>query len=125
MLPEPDGGADLERERARVVRLFLTYRELVGGRTISMPAADLDRDPPVGEPDEGEAAMPDEPSVVSYLVAAATTLDVSTRQSLLEEPTTAGRLRAERQLLRREIDLITMLGALPDLSHTARRINPN
>lgn len=129
LLPEPDGEADLRRERDRVVQLFLRYRELVGGRTIAMSADRLD-DPSVAEADaadldEGESAMPDEPAVVSYLVAAATQLDLPTRQSLLEAPTTSARLRAERRLLQREIGLITTLHALPDVTHGTGPINPN
>lgn len=118
------GNTGLMRERARVVRLFLRYRELVGGRTIAMPAEGIE-DAAEAEPDEGESAMPDDPGVVSYLVAAATTLDLHTRQSLLEQPTTADRLRAETQLLRREIELISTLRSFPDTSHGAAMINPN
>lgn len=124
LLPEQDGSADLKRERARVVGLFLRYRELVGGRTIAMPADGLDDDA-AAEPEEGESAMPDDPGVVSYLVAAATTLDLPARQSLLEQPTTADRLHAEAQLLRREIELISALRSLPDTTHGAATINPN
>jgi ATP-dependent Lon protease len=114
----------LMRERARVVRLFLRYRELVGGRTIAMPAEGIE-DAAETEPEEGESAMPDDPGVVSYLVAAATTLDLHTRQSLLEQPTTADRLRAETHILRREIELISTLRSFPDTSHGAAMINPN
>jgi Lon protease-like protein len=125
LLTEPDGDADLVRERARVVRLFLRYRELVGGRMIAMPADGLDDDAAESGPDEGESALPADPSVVSYLVAAATTLDLPTRQSLLEAPTTADRLRAEAKLLHREIGLITALNALPSTSLGSEPANPN
>ena len=51
--------------------------------------------------------LPDEPQVVSYLVAAAVVLDLPERQGLLEQPTTSDRLRAEIALLRRESALIS------------------
>ncbi len=57
--------------------------------------------------------LPDDPRVVSYLVAAAAVLEVSTRQALLEQPTTTDRLRAEVALLRRERALVKEFGALP------------
>lgn len=123
LLPEPDGEADLARERDRVVRLFTRYRELVGGRTIAMPSDGPDQED--AEPQQGEAALPDDPNVVSYLVAAATTLDLATRQALLELPTTTERLRREAQLLRREIGLIRALPSLPDTTVHARTITLN
>ena len=46
------------------------------------------------------ADLPDDPSVVSYLVAAAAVLDIPTKQRLLQAPDTATRLREELTLLR-------------------------
>ncbi|MEU6572971.1 LON peptidase substrate-binding domain-containing protein [Streptomyces sp. NPDC046805] len=59
------------------------------------------------------AELPDEPSVVSYLVAAATMLDTPTRQRLLQAPDTASRLRDELGLLRAETAIIRNLPSLP------------
>jgi Lon protease-like protein len=65
------------------------------------------------------AEMPDEPVLLSYVVAAAMILDVPDRQSLLEAPSALARLRAERTLLRRETALLkaTSSRPAPDLRH--------
>jgi Lon protease-like protein len=57
--------------------------------------------------------LPDEPSVVSYLVAAAMMLDIPTKQRLLQAPDTASRLRDELKLLRSETAIIRNLPSLP------------
>ncbi|MFC4332255.1 LON peptidase substrate-binding domain-containing protein [Streptomyces andamanensis] len=59
------------------------------------------------------AELPDEPSVVSYLVAAAMVLDTPTRQRLLQAPDTSSRLRDELRLLRSETSIIRSLPSLP------------
>ncbi|MFC8371165.1 LON peptidase substrate-binding domain-containing protein [Streptomyces sp. NPDC057239] len=57
--------------------------------------------------------LPDEPGVVSYLVAAAMMLDTPTKQRLLQAPDTASRLRDELKLLRAETAVIRHLPSLP------------
>jgi len=57
--------------------------------------------------------LPEEPSVLSYLVASATLLTLEDRQSLLELDDTAARLRAEVALLARETVLVRELHAVP------------
>ncbi|MFF0788491.1 LON peptidase substrate-binding domain-containing protein [Streptomyces spiralis] len=59
------------------------------------------------------AELPDEPSVVSYLVAAAMVLDTPTKQRLLQAPDTSSRLRDELKLLRSESAIIRSLPSLP------------
>ncbi|MEV7688567.1 LON peptidase substrate-binding domain-containing protein [Streptomyces bungoensis] len=59
------------------------------------------------------ADLPDDPSVVSYLVAAAMMLDTPTKQRLLQAPDTASRLRDELKLLRSETSIIRSLPSLP------------
>ncbi|MDH6627052.1 Lon protease-like protein [Streptomyces sp. LBL] len=59
------------------------------------------------------AELPDEPSVVSFLVAAAMMLDIPTKQRLLQAPDTASRLRDELKLLRSETSIIRNLPSLP------------
>lgn len=59
------------------------------------------------------ADLPDEPGVVSYLVAAAMMLDTPTKQRLLQAPDTASRLRDELKLLRSETAIIRTLPSLP------------
>lgn len=57
--------------------------------------------------------LPSSPRVLSYLVAAGMTLDVSDRQRLLEVPDTARRLVAELGLLARERVIIDTTRSLP------------
>lgn len=57
--------------------------------------------------------LPDEPVLLSYLVAASMILDLSARQSLLAEPDAHRRLAAERALLARETTMLRSLTATP------------
>jgi len=65
--------------------------------------------------------LPDDPTVLSYLVGAATVLDVYEKQRLLATETTAERLRAEAKLLRREIGLLKNIPSLPAVDLLRRR----
>ncbi|WP_326697030.1 LON peptidase substrate-binding domain-containing protein [Streptomyces sp. NBC_01754] len=71
------------------------------------------------------ADLPDDPSVVSYLVAAAALLDIPTKQRLLQAPDTATRLREELALLRKETAVIRHLPSLPAIDLTRAPTNPN
>jgi hypothetical protein len=53
-----------------------------------------------GEPPEVE--LPDDPELLSYLIAASLNVEVNRRQELLEEDSVSGRLRRCLQVLRRE-----------------------
>jgi len=70
-------------------------------------------------------ALPDDPRILSYLVAVAMVLDLADRQRLLEAATTADRLRLEVALLARETMLMSELPSLPavDLARTASGLN--
>ena len=57
--------------------------------------------------------LPDDPLVLSYLVAATVALDLDERQALLAEPDGASRLRTELRLLRRETALLEALSCVP------------
>lgn len=57
--------------------------------------------------------LPDDPTVLSYLIAAAMVLDMRDKQRLLATPDTATRLQREQALLRRETMLIKELRTLP------------
>jgi Lon protease-like protein len=109
-LPEDRGeGAGTLAEG--VLRAFKNYQKrLAGARERSLSTA---------------ADLPDDPSVVSYLVAAAAVLDIPSKQSLLEAPDTAARLRRELKLLRSETAVIRHLPSLPavDLTHTPNSPN--
>jgi Lon protease-like protein len=91
-LPEQDGDGDVEGLARHVTARFAAYREALGVEVTEVP---------------------DQPQVISYLVAAAVVLDLPERQGLLEQATTAERLRAELGLLRRETALVSAFHALP------------
>jgi uncharacterized protein len=57
--------------------------------------------------------MPDEPMLMSYLVAAAVVVDLPVKQRLLEEPDAHRRLLAERKLLALEMRMLRSLTATP------------
>jgi Lon protease-like protein len=89
---EQDGDGDVSALAERVTERFADYRERLGVEV---------------------SELPDQPQVISYLVAAAVVLDLPERQGLLEQPTTSDRLRAEIALLRRESALIGAFHSLP------------
>jgi uncharacterized protein len=64
--------------------------------------------------------LPDEPVLLSYLVAAAAVIDLPVKQGLLDEPDAVRRLAAERVLLARETQMMLSLTATPapDLRNT-------
>lgn len=103
-LPESDGEGDVERLASIVTHLFAQYRRELG--------VDV-------------SALPDDPQVVSYLVAAAVVLHLSDRQTLLEKPTTAERLLAERELLRHECALVKTFRSLPAVDLLKGPVSPN
>jgi uncharacterized protein len=64
--------------------------------------------------------LPGEPTLLSFMVAAAMVIDLPERQSLLAEPDTVRRLSAERSLLARETAMLkaTTSRPAPDLRYT-------
>ncbi|MGW4204502.1 LON peptidase substrate-binding domain-containing protein [Streptomyces sp. NPDC004726] len=94
-----------------VLRAFRSYQKrLAGARERSLSSG---------------ADLPDEPSVVSYLVAAAAVLDTPAKQRLLEADDTAARLREELTLLRAETAVIRHLPSLPAVDLTRTPTSPN
>ncbi|WP_175409129.1 LON peptidase substrate-binding domain-containing protein [Streptomyces sp. TRM64462] len=94
-----------------VLRAFRTYQKrLAGARERSLAAG---------------TELPDEPSVVSYLVAAAAVLDIPAKQRLLQAPDTATRLREELRLLRAETAVLRHLPSLPAVDLTQAPTSPN
>jgi Lon protease-like protein len=69
--------------------------------------------------------LPDEPVLLSYLVAASMIVDLSDRQVLLAEPDAAGRLAAERTLLVRETRILRTLTSTPATDLRSSPYNPN
>ena len=70
--------------------------------------------------------VPDDPAVLSHLVAATAQLTIDERHLLLAAPDTTARLRAELKLLNREAGLLARVRAVPvPLSDLARPASPN
>jgi Lon protease-like protein len=103
-LDESDGEGDVELLAEQVALRFAGYRNRLGVE---------------------QSEVPTDPSVLSYLVAAVAVLDLPERQSLLEQPTMADRLRAEVAMLRREIGLMDAFRALPAPDLLREPLNPN
>ena len=102
--PERDGNGDVAALARGVTARFGEYRERLG--------VDV-------------TELPEQPQVVSYLVAAAVVLDLPERQALLEQPTTADRLRAELEMLRREVALVGAFRSLPAVELARDTGSPN
>jgi uncharacterized protein len=108
-LPDDVAGDDVADQLApRVLAAFRTYLNLL------RPDSEiLDQ-------------VPDDPTVLSHLVAASAQLTTDERQLLLAAPDTATRLRTELKLLTREAGLLTRVRAVPvPLSDLARPASPN
>jgi uncharacterized protein len=69
--------------------------------------------------------LPDEPVLLSYLVAASMIVDLSDRQVLLAEPDAAARLAAARTLLARETRMLRTLTSTPATDLRSSPYNPN
>jgi len=97
--PDDPGEADEASMVVPAVRQsFRSYLDLLaerGGAHITVPD------------------IPDEPVLLSYLVAAAVVADLPVKQQLLEEPDAHHRLLAERRLLAREMQMLRSLTATP------------
>jgi uncharacterized protein len=95
---------------SEVTRVFTTYQKrLAGARERTLSGQEF----------------PDDPTVLSYLVAAAVVAETSVKQTFLEAPDTAARLAAELRLLRRETAVIDKLPSLPAVDLTAQPISAN
>jgi uncharacterized protein len=103
---EPDELADMLAPR--VLAAFRTYLDLL------RPASEvLDQ-------------VPDDPTVLSHLIAATAQLTTDERHLLLAAPDTTTRLRTELKLLNREAGLLARVRAVPvPLSDLARPASPN
>jgi uncharacterized protein len=70
--------------------------------------------------------VPDDPTVLSHLIAATAQLTTDERHMLLAAPSTGTRLRTELKLLTREAGLLARVRAVPvPLSDLARPASPN
>jgi Lon protease-like protein len=69
--------------------------------------------------------VPEEPVLLSYLVAASMIIDLPDRQALLAEPDALRRLQAERELLGRETAMLRTFTSAPAPGLRYSRWNPN
>jgi uncharacterized protein len=69
--------------------------------------------------------LPDEPVVLSYLVAASVIADLTDKQALLAEPDALSRLTAERAMLSREAAMLRSLTSTPAPELRNAPYNPN
>jgi uncharacterized protein len=107
---EPGHEAEVGRDVAGVRQAFRSYLDLLsekGGARVSVPV------------------LPDEPLLLSYLVAAAMVVDLPVKQGLLEEPDAAARLRTERALLSAECQMLRSLTATPAPDLRYSHYSPN
>ena len=111
MLDEPAGDeAAAALAASAVQRAFRAYLNVLadrGAATISVPD------------------LPDEPILLSYLVAASMIIELSDRQGLLAQPDAVRRLIAERVLLARETAILRELGSTPAPDLRSSPYNPN
>jgi Lon protease-like protein len=93
-----------------VVRTFTAYQKrLAGARERSLSGQEF----------------PDDPTVLSYLVAAAVIAGTDQKQQLLEATDAAARLTAELRLLRHETAIIDKLPSLPAVELTQQPVCAN
>ena len=106
-LLDEDTGDEAEARLAAqaVQRGFRTYLDALAAQGVTQ----------ISVPD-----LPDEPVVLSYLVAASVIADLSDKQTLLAEPDALSRLSAERAMLSREAAMLRSLTSTPapDLRNT-------
>ncbi len=107
-LPDEEADEVADMLAPRVLAAFRTYLERL------RPAAEvLDQ-------------VPDDPTVLSHLIAATAQLTTDERHLLLAAPDTTTRLRTELKLLNREAGLLARVRAVPvPLSDLARPASPN
>jgi Lon protease-like protein len=109
-LPEPAGQEEVADLLApRVLSVFRQYLGLIRA-----------------DPDQLSEQLPDDPTVLSHLVAATAALTLADRQRLLATLDTATRLRSELRLLSREAALLRQVRAVPvPLAELAVPPSPN
>ncbi|ABP55631.1 LON peptidase substrate-binding domain-containing protein [Salinispora tropica] len=108
-LPEPHTPDEAGELPARVTAVFRQYLSLIRA-----------------DPEEISEQLPEDPTVLSHLVAATTALTLADRQRLLAIDGTATRLRAELRLLTREVALLRQVRAVPvPLKELASPPTPN
>jgi uncharacterized protein len=110
-LPEDDGDSAAAGRAAHLVaEVFQGYLDVLTAQGLAQ----------VNVPE-----VPEEPVLLSYLVAASMIIDLPDRQALLAEPDSLSRLTAERALLVRETTMLQTLTARPAPDLRYAPYNPN
>jgi uncharacterized protein len=111
LLDEPVGAEAetylLVKTVQRAFRKYLDVLTTRGPATISVPE------------------LPDEPILMSYLVAASVIIDLPERQALLAQPDAFSRLTAERALLSKETAILRSMGSTPAPDLRSSPYSPN
>jgi uncharacterized protein len=111
LLPDEDGDEAAAALAVRTVqRAFRDYRGALAER---------------GAAEVGLPALPDEPLLLSYLVAASMVVDLPDRQVLLAEPDALSRLEAERAMLAKETAMLRTFTSAPAPGLRNTPWNPN
>ncbi len=108
-IDEPE-GVPTELLAREVTAAFLSYRSTLLATQ--------------GQQDDGEG-LPEDHTVLSYLIGAAMVLDLADQQAILEAPTTSDRLALESDLLRREGNLLQVLPSLPGVEYPRQPYSAN
>jgi uncharacterized protein len=142
---QPDGGFDLQTVGTERFRLLSLDQSLpyFRGEIERLPDKPGGREDPVVDrvqagfreylnalADRGGgvisvADMPDEPLLLSYVVAAAMIIDLPDRQGLLAAPDAIARLKAERSLLVRETAMLRATTSRPAPDFKYEPYSPN
>jgi Lon protease-like protein len=110
-LPEDTGDSAAAGRAAHLVgQAFQAYLDVLTARGLAQ----------VNVPE-----LPEEPALLSYLVAASMIIDLPDRQALLAEPDSLSRLTAERAMLVRETTMLQTLTARPAPDLRYAPYNPN
>ena len=119
LLPEGAGDQPAAQQTAEAVRTgFRAYLEALATRGATQGQGGQASQ--VGIPD-----LPDDPVLLSYLVAASVIADLSDKQALLAQPDALRRLAAERTLLSRETAILRSLTSTPAPELRYAPYNPN
>lgn len=103
--------SDQDGQPGEAERLVPNVLSAFRGYLRQLAVATTDKDDP--DAPAGTEQLPEDPTVLSHLVAASASLTVADRQRLLAAADTAGRLRIELSILRRETALVSALHAVP------------
>jgi Lon protease-like protein len=109
-LPDEPGDGQVDAEAPAVQAAFRDYLNALADRAGAVIRI---------------ADLPDEPVLLSYVVAAAMIIDIPERQGLLATPDGLSRLRAERQLLTRERAMLRLTTSRPAPDLSQGPFNPN